>query len=93
MADEPMGNAGVRMALPGGSCDYTQSFREGDPVSKVTGDYHFDGWVVGIITKRSKVLRYAVEDDRGVVHIFAARQLRIRVETMKPETGNQTDGQ
>ncbi len=54
------------------------AYAEGDPVSKVGGDYTFDGWVVGIITKRSGLIRYAVEDDRGVVHIFRAEQITKR---------------
>lgn len=54
-------------------------FHQGDPVRKVGGDYSFDGTVLTPITKLSGVVRYAVEDDRGVVHIFSARQLEKRL--------------
>lgn len=50
-------------------------FFMGDRVSKVGGDYRFDGEIRGVILKRSGALRYAVEDDRGVLHIFRAEQL------------------
>lgn len=50
-------------------------FPVGTLVSKVGGDYRFDGWVVGVMRKRSGVIRYNVEDDRGVVHIYGERNL------------------
>lgn len=56
----------------------TEAFNIGDAVRKVGGDYRFDGHVQGIITKRSGEVRYAVEDDRGVLFIFHARQLEHR---------------
>lgn len=55
-------------------------FEIGEPVAKVGGDYRFDGWVVGHMWKRSGELRYAVEDDRGVLHIFNERQICRRQE-------------
>ena len=50
-------------------------FLLGDPVSKVGGDYRFDGTVIGVFMKLSGVVRYAVEDDRGVIHIYSAKNL------------------
>lgn len=50
-------------------------FYFGDHVSKVGGDYHFDGEIRGVVTKLSGALRYVVEDDRGVLHVFCAKQL------------------
>lgn len=50
----------------------------GDPVEKVGGDYTFDGWIVGKFYKRSGALRFNVEDDRGVVHIFSEKNIRLR---------------
>ena len=52
-----------------------QAFSVGDPVAKVGGDYRFDGTVIGVFTKLSGVVRYAVEDDRGVIHIYSAKNL------------------
>jgi len=53
-------------------------FSLGDPVSKVGGDYRFDGVVIGVFTKLSGAVRYAVEDDRGVIHIYSAKNLARR---------------
>jgi protein gp37 len=50
-------------------------FYFGDRVSKVGGDYRFDGEIRGVVTKLSGALRYVVEDDRGVLHVFSAKQL------------------
>lgn len=47
----------------------------GAKVSKTGGDYRFDGTVVGVFRKISGVIRYAVEDDRGVVHIYSRKNL------------------
>lgn len=47
----------------------------GDHVSKVGGDYRFDGVVIGVFYKLSGLIRYAVEDDRGVIHIYSGKQL------------------
>lgn len=44
-------------------------------VRKVTGDYTFEGRVVGVISKSSGRVLYAVEDDRGIVRIFLESQL------------------
>jgi len=53
-------------------------FTFGDRVSKVGGDYRFDGEIRGVVTKLSGALRYVVEDDRGVLHVFSAKQLTRR---------------
>jgi len=53
-------------------------FEVGDLVSKVGGDYKFDGVVVSVFTKLSGMTRYAVEDDRGVLHIYSFKNLKIR---------------
>ena len=42
-----------------------QQFKIGDKVSKVGGDYKFDGVVVAAFEKLSGVVRYVVEDARG----------------------------
>lgn len=47
----------------------------GAMVSKTGGDYRFDGTVIGVFRKLSGVVRYAVEDDRGVVHIYSRKNL------------------
>ena len=51
-------------------------FNVGDNVSKVGGDYRFDGTVVAAFRKLSGVVRFVVEDDRGVLHIYSAKNLR-----------------
>lgn len=51
------------------------TFQEGDEVSKVDGDYRFDGVVVAAFRKLSGVVRYVVEDDRGVLHIYSEKNL------------------
>ncbi len=50
----------------------------GDLVSKVGGDYRFDGTVVAAFTKLGGAARYVVEDDRGILHIFGAKNLHRR---------------
>ena len=51
------------------------SFDVGVKVSKTGGDYAFDGEVRAAFHKRSGKDRYVVEDDRGCLHIFNAKQL------------------
>lgn len=50
-------------------------FKLGDLVRKEGGDYRFEGYVVGVIRKRSGEIRYVVEDDRGLLFIFRGEQL------------------
>lgn len=54
------------------------AFQVGDPVRKVGGDYSFEGDVTGVIVKRSGKIRYSVEDDRGILHIYSRKQLEPR---------------
>lgn len=51
------------------------NFALGDKVSKVGGDYQFDGVVVAVFQKLSGVWRFVVEDDRGVLHIYGPTNL------------------
>jgi len=51
-------------------------FLEGNKVSKVGGDYTFNGTVISVFWKNSGKCRYAVEDDRGVIHIYSAANLK-----------------
>lgn len=55
------------------------AFPVGTLVSKVGGDYQFDGVVVSAFTKKSGAVRLVVEDDRGVLHIFSQKNLTRRV--------------
>lgn len=50
-------------------------FLVGDKVKKVGGDYTFVGVVVARFTKLSGLIRYVVEDDRGVLHVYNDRNL------------------
>lgn len=53
-------------------------FTIGNVVSKVGGDYKFDGVVVAVFSKLSGLVRYVVEDDRGVLHIYSEKNLKFR---------------
>ncbi len=48
----------------------------GDRVHKTGGDYRFEGIVVAIFPKRNRTIRVVVEDDRGLLFLFAPAQLR-----------------
>jgi len=48
-------------------------------VEKIRGDYTFEGTVVSVFTNLSGSLRYVVEDDRGVLHIYSAKDLKMKV--------------
>lgn len=56
----------------------TKSFESGDYVSKVGGDYKFDGRIVSIFPKLSGAIRIVVEDDRGVLHVYSEKNLKHR---------------
>lgn len=56
------------------------AFCTGDKVRKVSGDYKFDGTVVSVFRKLSDAVRYVVEDDRGILHIFSATNLELSYE-------------
>ena len=56
------------------------SIPTGTKVAKVGGDYRFDGIVVAAFTKLSGVIRYVVEDDRGILHIYGPKNLRVKEE-------------
>ena len=51
------------------------AFAVGDPVRKVGGDYVFEGVVRGVVVKASGAVRFAVEDARGVLMIYSAKNL------------------
>lgn len=55
-------------------------FKVGNKVSKAGGDYRFDGIVVAAFSKLSGVIRYVVEDDRGILHIYSAKNLKLQDE-------------
>lgn len=50
-------------------------FSKGEKVSKTNGDYRFDGIVVSAFKKLSGEVRYVVEDDRGILHIYSNKNL------------------
>jgi hypothetical protein len=53
------------------------AFNIGDAVEKTAGDYVFEGIVAGIIYKLSGVIRYVVEDSRGLLMIMNEKQISI----------------
>ena len=54
-----------------------EQFPVGTQVSKVGGDYRFDGRVVAVFQKLSGAVRLVVEDDRGVLHIYSEKNLKL----------------
>jgi hypothetical protein len=58
--------------------DDDKSFEVGEPVRKVGGDDRFEGVVVARFIKLSGLVRYVVEDDRGVLFIFGPGHLERR---------------
>lgn len=66
----------------------------GRPVHKSGGDYQFEGEIRAIIPKRSGALRYAVEDDRGLLLIMNASQCGLdhREEFMGAHARHRPDG-
>ncbi len=55
------------------------NLKVGDKVVKVGGDYTFDGIIVAVFFKLNAIsLRYVVEDDRGVLHIFSSKNLSLK---------------
>jgi len=58
-------------------------FKVGDQVEKVGGDYQFKGTVVSVFKKLSEKIRYVVEDDRGVLHVYSAKNLKLDVKAQQ----------
>jgi len=54
------------------------NFDVSDEVQKVGGDYTFEGVVVAVFEKLSGQVRYVVEDDRGCLHIYSAKNLEFK---------------
>ncbi len=59
------------------------TFEVGEPVEKIGGDYTFIGSVRSVFTKISGVIRYVVEDDRGVLHVYSRKNLRRKMGATK----------
>lgn len=68
-----------------------ERFAFGQQVEKIGGDYQFVGTVRGVIIKRSNALRYVVEDDRGILHIFSEKNLRTIVSDCHLEMLNRAE--
>lgn len=67
-------------------------FGIGDDVEKLGGDYVFRGTVQSVLRKRSGVIRYVVEDDRGILHVFNGRQLIFALPRTGPALNRRRDG-
>lgn len=52
-------------------------FKVGDYVIKRSGDYTYEGVIVACFTKQSGVVRFVVEDERGLLLIMAPHQLSL----------------
>jgi hypothetical protein len=48
------------------------------PVTVMTVDYAYDGWVIGAVEKRSGVFRVVIEDASGRLFIHSPQQVRSR---------------
>ena len=48
----------------------------GTKVAKVTGDYKFSGTIVAKFAKLDGKVRYVVENQDGILHIFSENNLR-----------------
>lgn len=59
-----------------GSTPSNGTMKIGDKVSKVTGDYNFEGVVVAVFQKLSGATRYVVENQDGILHIFSEKNLK-----------------
>lgn len=59
----------------------------GVPVVKRGGDYVFVGTIVTVFPKLSGALRCVVEDDRGILHIYSAKNLEKRGEPLVQRGG------
>jgi hypothetical protein len=53
------------------------SFYLNDKVEKIGGDYIFKGVIVSKFKKLSGVERFVVEDDRGVLHVYSEKNLKL----------------
>jgi hypothetical protein len=53
------------------------AFKLGEHVDKVGGDYTFAGTVVAVFLKLGGAIRYVVEDDRGVLHVYSEKNLEL----------------
>lgn len=51
------------------------NFKIGERVDKVGGDYRFQGHVVGAFEKRAGQIRYAVENQDQILHIYSEKNL------------------
>lgn len=56
----------------------------GDRIEKRGGDYRFAGEVVAVFNKRNGVVRYVVENDDGILHIFSAANLQQASKPIEP---------
>lgn len=63
--------------LPGVIMTEEINFKVGDKVEKVGGDYTFVGYIVAVFPKLSGAIRLVVEDDRGVLHVYSQKILRL----------------
>ena len=45
-------------------------YKIGQRFKKEGGDYTFEGEIIAVFKKRSGAIRYAGEDDRGLIFIF-----------------------
>lgn len=57
-------------------------FAEGTIVETAGGDYTYVGVVVSCLRKKAGQIRYVVEDDRGMLFIFSAKNLQLHASTL-----------
>jgi hypothetical protein len=59
------------------SKEFMVEYAVGDEVFKSSGDYYFNGFVVAVFQKKSGAVRYVVENEAGILHIFSEKQLTL----------------
>ena len=52
-------------------------FRLGDYVTKNTGDYTTEGWIMASITKKSGATRYVIETPQGMLLVLNENQITL----------------
>lgn len=51
-------------------------YKTGDRVLKHTGDYQLEGTVLGAFETKAGKIRYVVEHDMGILHIYSDANLK-----------------
>lgn len=84
----------VRVSLPPEAPMRIDGYGVGDHVEVVGGDHSFEGTIVAAFPKLWGAARFVVEDERGVLHIYGAKNFRTADEGgagVDPDAGASTE--